>query len=739
MTTRSSKQPRPRPPRARGQHPKAPAGRGHGDAAGRRGLLWRWRRGLFLLGLLLILGVAGAGYLFAQVPLPSSEPPLLQTTFICAADVTTGCNADNSIAQLSGGVDRVSVTYAQLPQVLIDAVVAAEDRTFFEHRGVDPLGIARALWANVRSEGIRQGGSTITQQYVKNVYLSQERTLDRKIKEAALAVKVERELSKEEILTRYLNVIYFGRGAYGVQAAAKTYFGIDVEELNLPQAAYLAGLIRAPELADAKLPDGDPRAEPQREEATNRRRSVLAAMLEMGSITQEEHDAAVAAGWDDVLTRTHTGNFGRVAHPELGTEYFVDYVRQWLVKHAGFTDAEVYGGGLRVYTTLDFDLQEEAVSAITSTLDRPDDPAAALVSIDPQGRVRAMVGGLDFASSRVNLAVGTEGGGSGRQPGSSFKPIALAEALEQGVPLSKVYDAPGKKVFKGADGGADWTVANYADAGLGQLNLVDATRKSSNTAYAQLGLDIGPENVAAMARRMGVTSQLDEVPSIVLGTSNVSVLDMATAYSTFANGGEHLGPFVVTRVTDAKGALLYEAPSRRERVLSEDVAAQVNWTLSQVIESGTGTGARIGQPAAGKTGTTENYRDAWFVGYTCSLTTAVWMGYPGAPGEPVRSMRSVHGQAVTGGSFPATIWRKYMAKATDGLPSCPFERPRLAPTTSDTFVPGTAPKPSDTTVPPTSTSTPATSSTTAPATTTTTAPMTTTTASGTTSTSAPGG
>lgn len=687
-------------------------GRPGGELAARRSRLWRWRRPLFLLGLLLVLAVAGVGYLLTRVPLPSSEPPLLQTTFICAADVSSGCNADNSIAQLSAGVDRVSVTYDQLPPVLIDAVVAAEDRTFFQHKGVDPLGIVRALWANLRSEGIKQGGSTITQQYVKNVYLSQERTFDRKVKEAALAVKIERELSKEEILTRYLNVIYFGRGAYGVQAAAKTYFGVDIEDLNLAQAAYLAGLIRAPELADAKLPDDDPRAGSQREEASNRRRNVLTAMLKEGYISQAEHDEAVAAGWDDVLTRTSSGSFGRVPHPELGTEYFVEYVRHWLVNEGGFTDAEVFGGGLRVYTTLDFEMQEEAVTAVTSTLNRRDDPAAAVVAIDQQGRVRAMVGGLDFQASRVNLAVGAEGGGSGRQAGSSFKPIALAEALKQGVPLTRVYDAPARKVFKGADGGADWTVANYADAGLGRLNLVDATRKSSNTAYAQLGLDVGPENVAALARRMGIKSQLEPVPSIVLGTSSVSVLDMATAYSTFANDGEHIGPFVVTRVTDAKGTLLYEAPSRRDRVLSPEVAAQVNWTLSQVIESGTGTGARISQPAAGKTGTTEDYRDAWFVGYTCSLTTAVWMGYPGAPGEPARYMKNVHGQAVTGGSFPATIWRKFMSKATEGLPSCPFERPPLAPVTSDTFVPGTAPKPSDTTVPASSTSSTASSTTT---------------------------
>jgi membrane peptidoglycan carboxypeptidase len=232
---------------------RARDGKAQGRASQNRGRLWRWRRPLFLLGLLFVLAIAGVAYLFTQVPLPAAEPPLLQTSFICGGDVTSGCSADNSLAQLSGGEDRVTVTYDQLPPVLIDAVVSAEDRGFFQHSGVDPMGIARALVANVRNESVQQGGSTITQQYVKNVYLTQERTFTRKIKEAALAVKVERELSKDEILTRYLNVIYFGRGAYGVQAASRAYFGKNVEDLDLPQAAYLAGLIRSPETADAQL------------------------------------------------------------------------------------------------------------------------------------------------------------------------------------------------------------------------------------------------------------------------------------------------------------------------------------------------------------------------------------------------------------------------------------------------------------------------------------------------------
>ena len=668
-----------------------------------RGRLWRWRRPLFLLGLLAVLVIAGTAYLFTQVPLPAAEPPLLQTTFICDAQVATGCTAENSVAQLSGSEDRVTVTYDQLPPVLINAVVAAEDRDFFEHRGVDPIGIARAFIANVRNESVQQGGSTITQQYVKNVYLTQERTLTRKVKEAALAVKVERELAKEEILTRYLNVIYFGRGAYGVQAASRSYFGKNVEELTLPEAAYLAGLIRAPESADAQLVSSDPRQPEQRATAEQRRRSVLDAMLQVGSIDQRQFDLAVDSSWDSVQPRPETANnYGNVTSPELGTEYFVDYVKHWLVASGKFNDAEIYGGGLRVYTTLDFDMQRAAIDAITSTLNRPDDPAAALVAVDGRGRVKAMVGGLDYQSSQVNLAVGTEGGGSGRPPGSSFKPVVLAEALKQGIPLSTVYDAPAKKVFPKANAGVDWEVGNYADAGLGRLNLIDATRKSSNTAYAQLVLDAGIDNVVSLARRMGIRGDVPEVNSVALGTASVSVLDMASAYSTFANNGEHVEPIVVSRVTDAQGIVLYEAPNERERVLSEDVAQGVNWSLNQVVENGTGTGAKFAQPAAGKTGTTDRYRDAWFAGYTCSLTSAVWMGYPGTE---TRYMESVHGVQVTGGTFPATIWRKFMTEATKDLPSCPFERPARAPATADTFSPGTTSQSSGTTVAPSTTAT----------------------------------
>jgi len=657
------------PRRASRRHTRSADTAAEKAAGTRRNVLWRWRRGFFLLGLLAVLAFAGVGYLLTQVPLPDKDPPLLQTTFICADDVTSGCNADNSLAQISGGVDRVAVSYDQVPQVLVDAVVSAEDRTYFKHGGVDPVGVGRALWADLRDGGAQQGGSTITQQYVKNVYLSNERTYTRKIKEAVLAVKLERELPKTEILGRYLNTIYFGRGAYGVQAASKTYFAKDVEDLNLPEAAYLAGLIRSPETADAARPDTDAQAVSNHDTAARRRTSVLDAMLLEGHITQEQRDAAVASGWDDVLPRRPAQTVGTLAHPELGTQYFRDYVRQWLTSSGNFTDAEVVGGGLRVYTTLNYDMQQDAVDAVQSTLGRPSDPEAALVAIDTRGDVKAMYGGRDYLALQVNLATGD--GGSGRPAGSTFKAFAVAEALKQGIGLETTYNAPGQVTIEKANAGKDWKPRNDDNANYGTVDMVKATASSINTYFAQLVMDINPQNLASLATRMGVESDLQPNASLVLGTSNVTPLDMASGYSTFMNNGEHVKPSVVTRVTDARGRVLYEAPDKRQRVLSTEITDQVSWDLSGVITGGTGTGAAFGQPAAGKTGTTQDHKDAWFVGYTCKLAAAVWTGYvDGTPMDNVRNRGPVFG-----GTYAAPIWGKFMARATKDMDSCPYDRP----------------------------------------------------------------
>ena len=713
----------------RGRRAAKKAHRRADKAAGKRtSFFWRWRRVFFLFGLVVVLGIAGVGYLFTQVPLPAKDPPLLQTTFFCAADVTSGCNADNSLAQLSGGEDRVTVTYDQIPPVLVDAVLSAEDRTFFKHGGVDPVGVGRALWADLRSSGSQQGGSTITQQYVKNVYLTDERTVTRKIKEAVLSVKLERELPKTEILNRYLNTIYFGRGAYGVQAASKTYFGKNVGDLTLPEAAYLAGLIRAPEVADAKRAETDPQAKANLETAIRRRTSVLDAMLLESYITQAQHDAAVADPFADVLPRKQVENYGTIAHTDIGTQYFVNYVDQWLTSSGNFTAAEVRGGGLRVYTTLDYGMQADAVDAVKSTLGRADDPDSALIALDTQGHVRAMYGGRDYSTLQVNLATGD--GGSGRPAGSTFKAFAVAEALKQGIGLETTYNAPAQITIPKADAGKDWKPRNDDDAAYGQVNMVKATASSINTYFAQLVMDIDPENLASLATHMGVESPLAPNPSLVLGTSAVSPLDMASGYSTLMDNGEHVAPVVVTRVTDASGRVLYEAPDKRESVLSQDITDQVSWALSGVITGGTGTGAQFGQPAAGKTGTTQDHRDAWFVGYTCSITAAVWNGF--VDNSP---MDDVRGKVVFGGTYAAPIWGKFMAKATEGLNSCPYDRPdgvsgragNLPNGTGTTVRSGstttTAPAGSSTT----SSSAPASTTTTAGPTTTTTAEPTTTT------------
>ena len=611
----------------------------------RRSRLWRYRRPLFLVALLLVAGLAGIGFVLARVPLPEADPAL-ETTLLYDA-------RGNELAELSGGENRTSVDLERVSDHLVDAVLAAEDREFFRHPGVNFAAITRAAWADVRGRPL-QGGSTITQQYVKLVYLGTERTLVRKLKEATLAVKLERELPKREILERYLNRIYFGRGAHGVQAASEAYFGVDVGDLDVAQSAYLAGLIRSPE-------DGDASYDPK--EAKRRRDLVLRAMAEEGYIEADERDA-LSEGPVQVRARADVVH-DKIAGGEVGTQYFVEYVRRILA--ARFGDARVNGGGLRVYTSLDLDLQRAAYEAVyTEMLNRPDDPAGALVSIDTDGYVRAMVGGESWDSdepfARVNFAVGTDGGGRGRQPGSSFKPFVLATAVADGFTVESSFDAPSRIVIPKADNGKDWTVRNYEEQALGRLNLIEATVRSSNTAYAQLIDGIGAARVATFAQQLGITSELSPVPSLTLGTPSVSVLEMARAYATFATRGDRVDPLVVVKVTDADGNVLWEPKPVRTRVMQPDEADVVNDVLRQVVERGTGTRAKLDTPAAGKTGTTQSYGDAWFVGYTPGLSTAVWIGFP--EGQK-RSLRGVHGIDVTGGSLPAEIWRSYMQVATE--------------------------------------------------------------------------
>ena len=642
--------------------------------SGQRSILWRLRRLGYVVLVLAVVSVGGIWLALSTIDLPPAKRSM-ETTFVCDLTIPDSeCDFQNSMAHLSAAEERVNVDYEDLPPVLVQAVLSAEDRKFFDHGGIDPVGIGRALYQSVLGDSrSRQGGSTITQQYVKLTYLTSERTLTRKLKEGVLSVKLEGELDKRDILTRYLNEIYFGRGAYGVEAASRAYFGIGVQNLQLHQAAYLAGLIRSPESAEATR---DPK------EATRRRATVLAGMVTEGYITREQADDAGAVPWvwesvapdgspqsQTVLPRpAEKTDLGNVDDAEHGSEYWITLVRQQLRQRFG-AGAETQG--LRVYITYDPKMQEAAHDAVTETLNQPDGPSGALVAVDDQGRVRAMVGGTDFANNKVNLALGKQGGGSGRQPGSTFKPFALAAFIEDGYSIESPFRSPPTTQFPGVftEPGKLWSPQNFGKADLGVLSVEEATWKSSNTVYAGMVNLVTPQRVAEMANRLGVSAELDPQYALVLGTEEVSVLDMASAYSTFADRGRHTPPFVIRRVEDANGQVLFEATTdvASTQVIDAEVADTVNSVLAGVLTKGTGVGAAMPTVAAGKTGTTTDSKDAWFAGYTCRLTAAVWMGY-----EQPEPMEEFKGEEVSGGTFPAKIWRQFMIEATEDDDACEF-------------------------------------------------------------------
>ena len=610
----------------------------------------------FLFGILVFTALAGAAWVLTQVPLPP-EAPQAQTTVIYD---TTGAQ----LATLHGVENRFPVSLDKVPPVVTAAVVSAEDRKFFVHKGIDPLGIGRALWADIRRKGVTQGGSTITQQYVKNAYVGTDYTLWRKIREAVISVKIERKFNKNQILERYLNTVYFGRGAYGIQAASKAYFNKDVSQLELKEASYLAGLIRSPSA-------GDVADDPQ--EAHDLRFIVLSAMVDTKVITAEEANVVEAIPVSDyVVPPPPPGS--TVNMKGAGAEYFVEFVRRELIKL--YPEDQVLRGGMRVYTTLDQGAQRQAYDAVYGLLDRDDDPAGALVSIDNEGRIVAMVGGRDWEASKVNLAVGVDGGGSGRQAGSTFKPIALAEAMNQGISLEATFPGPAKLVLPRADNGADWEVNNYEGAAYGRISLLTATAQSVNTVYAQLVTEVKPQNIVDMAKKLGVKADLAPIASIALGTTDVSVLDMASVYQTFQTRGMHIEPRVIRKITQNDSVLVDDRP-KSTRVIDRTVAEKVNYALQQVVEAGSGTRAALPQAQVwGKTGTTDLYGDAWFVGYTRHLTTAVWMGYPEGQSKP---LYNVHGERrVSGGSLPAQIFKRFMTKASPADATPPDKVPDLS-------------------------------------------------------------
>lgn len=568
--------------------------------------------------------------------------------------------ADGTILARLFRENRELVELEQISQEMIDATLAAEDARFFDHSGYDLRAIARAALVNLREGEVTQGGSTITQQYVKNVFFTEPvKTLERKARELRLSMEVERAYGKDEILERYLNTVYFGAGAYGVKAAAETYFDRSQTTLSLHEAALLAALIKAPAIYD-------PRDYPNR--AMQRRNYVIDRMEKLGMASATEAAAAKVAPLAVVPDP-----------PRISTRqpYFVEAVRQEILRdrrlgqNRDARDRALFRGGLRVETTLVPRLQSAARRAVDSVLNQPGDPEAALVAIRPStGQIVAMIAGRDWNVSQVNLALGRFGGGSGRQSGSAFKPIVAAAALESGISLDALYQsAPAVFTFENGD---PWSVRNSEGSGAGLVPLDEAMVRSINGVYARLGLHLGPGAMATQAELMGVRSPLPSVPAIALGSAQLSVVDIAAAYATLANYGTAIEPTTIRRIRRADGSVLRSNQKRTEGAMSPGNAYLLTKVLEQVISRGTGTAAQIGRPAAGKTGTTNNYVDAWFAGYTPDLVAAVWVGYP----QGNIPMTSVHGIRVFGGTFPAQIWRAFMVEALKGVPPRPFKVPR---------------------------------------------------------------
>lgn len=615
--------------------------------------------GLTVLVIVLV-GIAGVAIVGAavaptiirsQCDLSSLKPVSIGTnSFITASD-------DSLLGAIPAKKNRQELTLAQMSPWLPKATVAIEDRRFWQHGALDYMAIIRAAIKDIESGRTEQGASTLTQQLARNLYIGRpSQTIGRKLTEACLALKLADRLSKREILAQYLNVVYYGNQAYGVAAAAQTYFSRRASQLTVAQAAMIAGLPQAPTLYDP-LRDADA--------ALRRRNEVLDAMLAAHVLS--------AAAWRYARSQPlglHPGTLYKTIHEP----YFFGYVDQQLVQHYG--QRLVESGGLRVRTTINPKLQQLAEHTIAQHLPSHDDPASALVAIDPRdGKVRAMAVWVP-SRERLQFNLATQGH---RQAGSAFKPFTLAAVLEHGTSLYSYFNGPPELTIpdpRCEDGyNQPWDVHNNADETAGTMNLIDATAYSVNTIFAQLVSQVGPDAVVRMAHRLGIESDLKPFCSITLGTQAVSPLEMTAAYATFADRGVRHDPQAVESVSTANGNLLPYPVSKPQVAVSQQIADEVTYALEAVTQKGTGTGAAIGRPIAGKTGTAENYVDAWFCGYVPQLVTCIWVGYPNRE----QSMNYVEGYApVYGGTIPAAIWHDFMSSALAKTPVQDFATPEIA-------------------------------------------------------------
>lgn len=600
---------------------------------------------LFIALCLVVFAGLGFGYIFAAY----QSLPAVGNNMRPAVSSQVFDSHGRLITTLHSDQNRLPIDINKVPQNLQNAFIAAEDNRFYEHIGIDPIGIFRAIFANLTNRGIAQGGSTITQQLAKNAFLSQEQTLKRKIQEAMLALEIEHKYSKKEILEMYMNQIYFGQGAYGIQTAAKTYFNKDVNELTLTQCAMLAGLPKSPNYYSPFN---------NLNEAKKRKNVVLDQMVKYGYVSAAE--AEDAKNQDLGLSKSHQS--------KEADEYasFIDYVSQQVAKKYG--DDALYKEGLKIYTTMDVDKQHAAVRAMRNLPNNYTDengltqPQAAIVSIDPKtGHILAMVGGRGQDSfNRASMAV--------RQPGSAFKPFVYLTALQHDMtPDTTMNDQP---VTYGG-----WSPKNADGSYSGTMTLSDALAHSVNTIAVQLADQVGTKNIIANAKKMGITTldAKDDNLAMALGglTKGVTPLEMASAYGTFANKGVHVKPTAIVKILDRNGNVLEDASTlekeeTKTRVMSEREAYEMTTMLEGVIDHGTGTAAAIGRPAAGKTGTTDDNKDAWFVGYTPDIVTAVWIG----DDTGSHSLGEIYG-----GTIPAEIWKDYMSSATSDESGGDFSAP----------------------------------------------------------------
>ncbi|MBR1248678.1 PBP1A family penicillin-binding protein [Bradyrhizobium sp. AUGA SZCCT0169] len=585
----------------------------------RIGRLFYWGAVLGLWAAIAVVGVViwvGAHLPAIQSLAIPKRPPTIQIVGV-----------DGSVLASRGEMAGANVSLKDLPPYLPKAFIAIEDRRFYSHYGVDPIGIARAAVANVMHRGVSQGGSTLTQQLAKNLFLTQERTITRKLQEVELAIWLERKHSKSEILELYLNRVYFGSGAYGVEAAAQRYFGKSAKNVTIAEAAMLAGLVKSPSrLAPNRNPEG----------AEQRAQIVLAAMADAKFITDAQAQASIG-------------------HPSYNVKPVgagtVNYVADWIGEVLDDLIGQIEQS-IVVETTIDPKLQSVAEASIIDELAAKsvkfNVTQGALVAMTPDGAVRAMVGGRNYAESQYNRAVTAK-----RQPGSAFKPFVYLTAIEAGLtPETIRQDSPID--IKG------WRPENYTHEYFGSVTLTQALSMSLNTVAVRLGIEVGPKSVVRTAHRLGISSKLDANASIALGTSEVSVLELVGAFAPFSNGGLGVSPHVVTKIRTNEGKVLYKRqPDQLSQVIEPRHVAMMNTMMQETLLSGTARKAELpGWMAAGKTGTSQDFRDAWFIGYTANLVTGVWLGND--DNSPTKK--------ATGGGLPVEVWTRFMRSAHQGVP-----------------------------------------------------------------------